>query len=252
MSGHSHWATIKRKKGANDAKRGQMFSKLGREIAIAARDGADPENNVKLRLIVNKAKAAGMPKDMIERTIRRGAGLDKDAQAFEELLYEGYGPHGIAMMVKVTTDNRNRTVADLRRIFTRAGGNLAESGAVAWNFEQRGYISIPVSDPDPDRLFEVAVEAGADDVEITDERLEIYTTPTELHAVSAALEKAGLKPETIELTMQPRQLTALDLTNAQSVLQVVDQLEELDDVQQVYASLDVPEELVSSYDMQAA
>ncbi len=252
MSGHSHWATIKRKKGTNDAKRGQMFSKLGREIAIAARDGADPENNVKLRLVVNKAKAAGMPKDMIERTIRRGAGLDKDAAAFEELMYEGYGPHGIAMMVKVTTDNRNRTVADLRRIFTRAGGSLAESGAVAWNFEQKGYISIPVGNPDPDRLFEVAVEAGADDVEITDERLEIYTTPTELHAVSATLEQAGLKPEIVELTLKPKQLTALDLKDAQSVLQVVDQLEELDDVQQVYASLDVPEELVSSYDMQAA
>ncbi len=249
MSGHSHWATIKRKKGANDAKRGQMFSKLGREIAIAAREGADPDNNVKLRLIVNKAKAAGMPKDMIERTIRRGAGLDKDAAAFEELMYEGYGPHGIAMMVKVTTDNRNRTVSDIRRIFTRAGGSMAESGAVAWNFEQKGYISVPVSNPDPDQLFEVAVEAGADDVEITDDSVEVYTAPADLHTVSAALEKAGLQPETVELTMKPKQLTALDLKDAQSVMQVVDQLEELDDVQQVYASLDVPEELVSSYEL---
>lgn len=252
MSGHSHWATIKRKKGANDAKRGKMFSKLGREIAIAARDGADPDNNVKLRLVVNKAKSAGMPKDMIERTIRRGAGLDKEADAFEELMYEGYGPHGIAMMVKVMTDNRNRTVADLRRIFTRSGGNLAETGAVAWNFEQKGYISIPVINPDPDRLFDLAVEAGADDVEITDETLEIYTAPAELHTVSAELEKAGLKAETVELTMKPKQLTALDLGNAQSVLQVVDQLEDLDDVQQVYASLDLPEELVTSYEAQAA
>jgi YebC/PmpR family DNA-binding regulatory protein len=252
MSGHSHWATIKRKKGANDAKRGQMFSKLGREIAIAARDGADPDNNVKLRLIVNKAKSAGMPKDMIERTIRRGAGLDKDAAVFEELMYEGYGPHGIAMMVKVTTDNRNRTVSDLRRIFTRAGGNLAETGAVAWNFEPKGYISVPVHNPDPDKMFEVAVDAGADDVEITDESVEIYTAPNELHAVSTALEKSGLKAETIELTMKPKQLTALDVKDAQSVLQVVDQLEELEDVQQVYASLDVPEELVSSYEAQAA
>ncbi|HEY4689526.1 MAG TPA: YebC/PmpR family DNA-binding transcriptional regulator [Anaerolineae bacterium] len=252
MSGHSHWATIKRKKGANDAKRGQLFSKLGREIAIAARDGADPENNVKLRLIVNKAKASGMPKDMIERTIRRGAGLDKDAAQFEELMYEGYGPHGIAMIVKVTTDNRNRAVSDIRRVFTRAGGNLAETGAVAWNFEQKGYISIPVTHPDPDRLFEIAVEAGADDVEITDDRLEIYTAPNELHAVSAALDKAGLKPETVELTMKPKQLTTLDMKDAQSVLQVVDQLEELEDVQQVYASLDLPEELVAEYEAQAA
>jgi YebC/PmpR family DNA-binding regulatory protein len=252
MSGHSHWATIKRKKGANDAKRGQLFSKLGREIAIAARDGADPENNVKLRLIVNKAKASGMPKDMIERTIRRGAGLDKDAAAFEELMYEGYGPHGIAMMVKVTTDNRNRTVSDLRRIFARSGGNLAESGAVAWNFEQKGYISIPVENPDPDKLFEVAVEVGADDVEITDNTVEIYTAPQDLHAVSAALEKAGLKPETVELTMKPKQLTSLAVNDAQGVMNVVDQLEELDDVQQVYASLDLPEELVSSYEAQTA
>jgi len=252
MSGHSHWATIKRKKGANDAKRGQMFSKLGREIAIAARDGPDPDNNVKLRLVVNKAKAAGMPKDMIERTIRRGAGLDKDAAAFEELMYEGYGPHGIAMMVKVTTDNRNRTVSDIRRIFTRSGGSLAESGAVAWNFEQKGYISIPVANPDPDRLFDIAVEAGADDVEITEDRLEIYTAPHELHAVNSALEKAGLKAETVELTMKPRQLTPLSMSEAQSVLQVVDLLEELDDVQQVYASLDLPEELVTGYEPQAA
>src|SRR3970040_2333918 len=125
MSGHSHWATIKRKKGANDAKRGQLFSKLIREMAIAAHDGADPDSNVKLRLVVNKAKAAGMTKDMIERTIRRGAGLDKDAAAFEELIYEGYGPHGIAMMVKVTTDTRNRTVSGRRRLFTRSGGRLA-------------------------------------------------------------------------------------------------------------------------------
>ena len=252
MSGHSHWATIKRKKGANDAKRGQLFSKLIREMAIAAREGADPDGNVRLRLVVNKAKSAGMPKDMIERTIRRGAGLDKDAEACEELMYEGYGPHGVAMMVKVTTDNRNRTVSDIRRIFTRAGGNLAESGAVAWNFEQKGYISIPVTNPDPDEMFEMAVEAGADDVEIAGDRVEVYTAPHDLHAVSAALEKAGLKPETVELTMKPKQLTALDLKDAQSVMLVVDQLEELEDVQQVYASLDVPEELVSEYDAQAA
>jgi YebC/PmpR family DNA-binding regulatory protein len=252
MSGHSHWATIKRKKGANDAKRGQMFSKFGREIAIAARNGPDPESNVRLRLVVAKAKSAGMGKDLIDRAIRRGAGLDKDAAVFEELMYEGYGPHGIAMMVKVATDNKNRTVSDLRRYLTRAGGSLAENGAVAWNFESMGYISIPVSNPDPDKLFELAVEAGAEDVEITDETVEIYTAPGDLHAVSVALEKAGLKPETVELTMKPKQLTALDAKDAASVMQLVDQIEELDDVQQVYANLDVPEELVSEYEAQAA
>lgn len=252
MSGHSHWATIKRKKGANDAKRGQMFSKFGREIAIAARDGADPDSNVRLRLVVNKAKASGMGRELIDRAIRRGAGLDKDAAAFEELMYEGYGPHGVAMMVKVATDNKNRTVSDLRRSFTRSGGSLAENGAVAWNFEQKGYISIPVTHPDPDKLFEMAVEAGADDVEITDETMEIYTAPTDLHAVSVALEKMGFKPETVELTMKPKQLTALEAKDAASVMQLVDQIEELDDVQQVYANLDVPEELVSEYAAQAA
>ena len=252
MSGHSHWATIRRKKGANDAKRGQLFSKLIREMAIAAHGGADPESNVRLRLVVNKAKAAGMPKDMIERTIRRGAGLDKDAAAFEELTYEGYGPHGVAMIVKVTTDNRNRTVADLRRHFTRSGGSLAESGAVAWNFEQKGYISAPTNNIDPDKLFEIAVEAGAEDMEMSGDAVDIYTAPAELHAVSIALEKAGLKPETVELTMKPKQYTPLDPKDAVSVMQLVDQLEEIDDVQQVFASIDVSEDLVSQYEAQAA
>ena len=247
MSGHSHWATIKRKKGANDAKRGQLFSKLGREIAIAARNGPDPESNVRLRLVVTKAKSSGMSKDLIDRAIRRGAGLDKDAAAFEELMYEGYGPHGVAMMVKVATDNKNRTVSDLRRYFTRSGGSLAENGAVAWNFESKGYISVPVTDPDPDKLFELAVDAGADDVEITGETVEIYTAPTDLHAVASALEKAGLKPASVELTMKPKQLTALDPKDAASVMQLVDQIEELDDVQEVYANLDVPEEMVAEY-----
>lgn len=253
MSGHSHWATIRRKKGANDAKRGKIFSKLGRELAVTAREGgADPENNVRLRLVISKAKSAGVPKEIIERAIRRGAGLDKDAASFEEMMYEGYAPHGVAIMIKVMTDNRNRAVADVRSALTRAGGNLAESGAVAWNFEQKGYISIPlVNNLDHDTIFNLAVDAGADDIEISDETAVVYTIPSELHTVSTALEKSGLKPESVELTMKPKQLTVLGSKETLSVMNLVDQLEDLDDVQQIYANLDISDDVVSEYQAQA-
>ncbi len=252
MSGHSHWATIKRKKGANDAKRGAIFTRLGREIAIAAREGADPDSNYRLRLIVDKARAQGMPKDNIERAIRRGAGLDKDAAAFEEAVFEGYGPHGVAMIVKVVTDNRNRTISDLRRVFTRAGGSLAENGAVAWSFETKGYISAPREGRDGDKVFEMAIEAGAEDVDIGDDMIEFYTQPTDLHAVAKALQAAGIKPDSVELIMKPKNLTALDPKDAMSVLGVIENLEELDDVQNVYSNLDISEELVSQFEAQAA
>jgi YebC/PmpR family DNA-binding regulatory protein len=252
MSGHSHWATIKRKKGANDAKRGQAFTRLGREIAIAAREGADPDSNYRLRLIVDKARAAGMPKDNIERAIRRGAGLDKDAAAFEEATFEGYGPHGVAMIVKVVTDNRNRTISDLRRTFTRAGGNLAENGAVAWSFDTKGYISAPREGRDSDKVFEMAIEAGAEDVDIGDEMIEFYTHPPELHTVVKALQATGIKPDTVELIMTPKQPVSLDPKDAVSVLNVIDNLEELDDVQNVYSSLDMSEDVVNAFAAQAA
>jgi YebC/PmpR family DNA-binding regulatory protein len=252
MSGHSHWATIKRKKGANDAKRGAIFTRLGREIAIAAREGADPDSNYKLRLIVDTARGQGMPKDNIERAIRRGAGLDKDAAAFEEATFEGYGPHGVAMMVKVVTDNRNRTISDLRRIFTRAGGNLAENGAVAWSFEQKGYISAPREGRDPDKAFEMAIEAGAEDVDTSDDLIEFYTLPSDLHAVAKALQGMGIKPESVELIMKPKNMASLDAKDALSVLNVIDNLEELDDVQNVYSNLDLNEELVNQFEAQAA
>jgi YebC/PmpR family DNA-binding regulatory protein len=253
MSGHSHWATIKRKKGANDAKRGQAFTRLGREIAVAAREGgSDPEGNFKLRLVVDKARAAGMPKDNIERAIRRGAGLDKDAEAFEEALFEGYGPHGVAMLVKVVTDNRNRTISDLRRLFTRSGGNLAENGAVAWSFDQKGYISFPREGRDSDAIFELAVESGAEDVEIGDETVEVYTAPTDLHAVSSQLQAAGIKPESVELIMKPKTLMALEAKDTISVMNVIESLEELDDVQSVYSNLDITDEAVSQLEAMAA
>jgi YebC/PmpR family DNA-binding regulatory protein len=252
MSGHSHWATIKRKKGANDAKKGAVFTRLGREIAIAAREGADPDANYRLRLVVDKARAQGMPKDNIERAIRRGAGLDKDAAAFEEATFEGYGPHGVAMMVKVVTDNRNRTISDLRRTFTRAGGNLAENGAVAWSFETKGLISAPREGRDGDKVFEMAIEAGAEDVEIGSDSIEFYTQPADLHTVAKALQAAGIKPDSVELIMKPKQPVSLAAKEALSVMNVIESLEELDDVQSVYSSLDISEDLVNQLEAQAA
>lgn len=250
MSGHSKWATIKRKKGAADARRGALFTRLGREIAIAAREGgADVDSNFKLRLVVDKAKANNMPKENIERAIRRGAGLDKDAAVYEEIMYEGYGSHGVAVLVKVLTDNRNRAVADVRRIFTRHGGSMAESGAVAWGFEQRGYIVFPRDDKSDDDIFEVTVEAGADDVEMGEEDIEVYTAPDELHMVSKALQAAGITPTTVELTMQPKTWISLAPKDTLSVMGLVDALEELDDVQQVYSNLEISEEAVAEYAM---
>jgi YebC/PmpR family DNA-binding regulatory protein len=253
MSGHSHWATIKRKKGANDAKRGQAFTRLGRELAIAAREGgADPEANFRLRLVADKARGAGMPKENIERAIRRGAGLDKDAEAFEEAMFEGYGPHGVAMLVKVVTDNRNRTISDLRHLFARSGGNLAENGAVAWSFEQMGYISAPREGRDSDKVFEMAIEAGAEDVEVGDESIEFYTQPSDLHTVSTALQKAGIKPESIELVMKPKTPMALEAKDAVAVMNVIESLEELDDVQIVFSNLDITEDVVKELEAMAA
>ena len=237
MSGHSHWATIKRKKGANDAKRGQAFTRLGREIAVAAREGGpDPDSNFKLRLVVDKA---------------RGAGLDKDAEQFEEAMFEGYGPHGVAMLVKVVTDNRNRTISDLRRIFTRAGGNLAENGAVAWSFDQRGYISAPRGGIDGDKAFELAIEAGAEDVEVGSESIEFFTQPGDLHTVNKALLQTGIKPETVELIMKAKTPMSLEAKDAMSVLNVIDNLEELDDVQSVYSNLDISDEVMRQIEAQA-
>lgn len=252
MSGHSHWATIKRKKGANDAKKGAIFTRMGREIAVAARDGADPESNYKLRLVVDKARAQGMPKDNIERAIRRGAGLDKDAAAFEEGVFEGYGPHGVAMVVKVVTDNRNRTISDLRRTFTRAGGNLGENGSVAWQFDTLGYISAPREGRDDDKIFEMAIEAGAENYEADAETIEFYTQPADLHTVSKSLQAAGVKPDSVELIMKPKNPVSLDPKDAITVMNCVENLEELEDVQSVYSALDLNDELMKQLEAQAA
>ena len=248
MSGHSKWSTIKRKKGAADARRGAVFTRLGREIAIAAREGGpDPDANFKLRLVVDKARASNMPKENIERAIRRGAGLDKEAAGYEEAMYEGYGAHGVAVLVKVLTDNRNRAVADVRRIFNRHGGSMAESGAVAWGFELRGYISFAREGKSDDEIFEATVEAGADDVELGEEDIEVYTVPQALHAVSKALQAAGITPTEVELTMKPKTVVNLAPKDTLSVMGLVDALEELDDVQQVYSNLEISDEAIEQY-----
>ncbi len=252
MSGHSHWATIKRKKGANDAKRGAIFTRMGREIAVAAREGADPDSNYKLRLVVDKARSQGMPKDNIERAIRRGAGLDKDAAAFEEGTFEGYGPHGVAIVVKVVTDNRNRTISDLRRTFTRAGGNLGENGSVAWQFDTLGYIAAPREGRDDDKIFEMAIEAGAENYEADAETIEFYTQPADLHTVSKSLQAAGIKPDSVELIMKPKNPVSLDPKDAITVVNCVENLEELEDVQNVYSALELSEEVVKQLEAQAA
>ncbi len=252
MSGHSKWSTIKRKKGANDAARGKLFTKLAREIQVAAREGADPSANIRLRLAVERARAVNMPKDNIERAIRRGAGLDKDAAEIEEVTYEGYGPHGVAILVECLTDNRNRTISEVRRAFTRAGGSLGEPGSVAWQFTSKGYILFNRQDEegndrgiDPDEVFMVALEAGADDVEISDDAIEVYTARTDLAQVSQALEEAGLKPDQSELIMQPNVTLSLSPEESVTVMNLIDALEELDDVSKVHHNLELTDEVIA-------
>jgi YebC/PmpR family DNA-binding regulatory protein len=254
MSGHSKWSTIKRKKGAADAARGKIFTKLAREIQVAARNGADPAMNFALRLSVDKAKAANMPRENIERAIRRGAGLEKDSAVFEEVMYEGYGPHGVAMLVECITDNRTRTVAELRRVFSRANGNLGEPGSVAWQFTQKGYIVFnrftdddEEIDLDTDAIFEVALEAGAEDVIIGDDSVEVYTDRANFAAVSQALQEAGFTPSESTLTMKPNMSIELDAESARAVLTLVETLEDLDDVSQVSHNLEMTDDVVAQF-----
>jgi YebC/PmpR family DNA-binding regulatory protein len=254
MSGHSKWSTIKRKKGAADAARGKVFTRLAREIQIAARGGTDINSNFQLRLAVDRARAENMPKENIERAIRRGAGLEKDAAVIETIVYEGYAPHGIAVLVDCLTDNRNRTISDLRRVFTRAGGGLGEPGSVAWQFTEKGYLVAnrvdeegDATDLDPDAVFMAALDAGADDVEISDEAVEVYTDRANFAQVSQALEAAGIKPDQAELIMQPNTTLELGTEEAQAVLQMIEALEELDDVNKVYHNLELTEEMVAQF-----
>ena len=246
MSGHSKWSTIKRKKGAEDAKRGKIFTRVAREITVAAREGGgDPDTNPALRLAIEKARAANMPKDNIERAIKRGTGELEGGQ-LEEVFYEGYAPHGVALLVKCLTDNRNRTLADVRRIFNRSGGNLAEAGAVAWMFDTKGYIAVARDDIDPDDIFMMAVDAGAEDVEFSDDFVEVYTEPGDLHLVRDSLAGSGLAIEDAELSQVPKTLMTVGEKETLQLMSMIEHLEDLDDVQQVYSNLDISEEILAT------
>jgi YebC/PmpR family DNA-binding regulatory protein len=247
MSGHSKWSTIKRKKGAEDAKRGKIFTKMGRELEIAAREGGpDPSMNFKLRLVMEKAKQANMPKDNIERSIRRGAGMEKGEQ-LEQVVYEGYGPGGTALMVRALTDNRNRAVADIRRAFSRHGGNLGEAGCVAWMFEPKGYISIPLNGHSPDELFELAVNSGAEDVIIGEDMIEVYADIQDFEGLQEGLSEASVEMDIAELYMMPQTTMDLEPEQGLKVMGLVDALEELDDVEKVYTNLNITDEMFELY-----
>jgi YebC/PmpR family DNA-binding regulatory protein len=244
MSGHSKWSTIKRQKGANDAKRGALFTKVAREIAVAARaGGGDPDANYRLRLAMDKARSINMPADNIKRAIERAAG-GGDAEQYDEIVYEGYGPGGVAVLVEAATDNRNRTAAEVRSIFTKTGGQLAGTGAVAWQFEPRGLITVARNGKDADEVALTAIDAGAEDVDTeADDAIEIYTTPGELESVRSALEGAGVPVDSAESTMIAKQTVELDAAKARQALRLVELLEDLEDVSRVTANFDIPEEV---------
>ena len=244
MSGHSKWSTIKRQKGANDAKRGALFTKVAREIMVSARSGGgDPDANYRLRLAIDKARAVNMPMDNIKRAIERATGAAEGEQ-FEEIVYEGYGPGGVAILVEAMTDNRNRTASDVRSMFTKAGGQLAGSGAVAWRFEPRGLISVPTNGSDADELALTAIDAGAADVDTSDPGLvEIYTEPGDLERVRKALDAERVTVESAEQTMIAKSHVELDAHRARQNLRLIELLEDLDDVQRVTANFDIPEEI---------
>jgi YebC/PmpR family DNA-binding regulatory protein len=242
MSGHSKWSSIKHKKGAADAKRGKLFSKLSRAIIVAAKEGgADPAGNLALQNAIEKARSYSMPKDNIERAIARGSGADADAQAFETVIYEGYGPSGIAVIVEALTDNRNRTASDVRHAFEKNDGNLGGSGAVTWLFERRGVVLVSADGVDEDELMLAAAEGGADDVSRDGSSFEVVSAPENLTTVREALEEAGFTLENAELTMVPKTTVEVaDQTDAKKVLRLIDQLEESDDVQDVFSNFDIP------------
>ncbi|MBN1313052.1 MAG: YebC/PmpR family DNA-binding transcriptional regulator [Anaerolineae bacterium] len=251
MSGHSKWSTIKRKKGANDAKRGKLFTRLGREIMIAARNSTDPDANFALRLAVERARQANMPKDNIERAIKRGSGEDKEAAAFVEILYEAYAPHGIALLVEVTTDNRNRSLSELKHVLTRNGGSMAEVGSVSWQFIQKGYITVPAGQRSYDEIFMMAADAGAEDVLDDPETIEIFTPREDLQAVEEALRSTGLEIEEARLDWVPKTPIDLGSDEAHKVMNVIEQIEDLEDTQSVYSNLNMTAELVESFEVMA-
>jgi YebC/PmpR family DNA-binding regulatory protein len=248
MSGHSKWSSIKHKKGAADAKRGKLFSKLSRAIIVAAKEGGpDPNANLALQNAIEKARSYSMPKDNIERAITRGSGADSDAHAFETVVYEGYGPSGVAVIVEALTDNRNRTASEVRHAFDKNDGNLGTSGAVAWLFERRGIVLVSGEGVDEDELTLAAAEGGADDVSADGSTYEIVSAPESLTSVREALEAAGFPVDSAELSMVPKTTVEVaDESAAKKVLRLIDQLEENDDVQDVYANFDIPERVLEA------
>ena len=245
MSGHSKWSQIKRQKGVNDTKRGAVFTKVAREITIAAREGGgDPDGNYRLRLAVEKARAVNMPADNIKRAIDRAAG-GAEAEQYEEIVYEGYGPGGVALLVEAATDNRNRTAADIRSIFSKAGGQLAGAGSVAWQFEPRGVIVLSRDGADADELALAAIDAGADDVDTDGDPIEVMASPGELESVRRGLEAAGVAIESAEIAMQPKTTIQVEASQARQNLRLIEMLEDHDDVQRVSANFDLPAEVLA-------
>jgi YebC/PmpR family DNA-binding regulatory protein len=248
VSGHSKWSSIKHKKGAADAKRGQLFSKLSRAIIVAAKEGGpDPAGNLALQNAIEKARSYSMPKDNIERAIQRGSGAGADAAAFETVVYEGYGPEGVAVLVEALTDNRNRTAADVRHLFAKHGGNLGATGVVAWQFERRGIVLVTADGVDEDELMLAAAEGGADDVDRDGSTFQVSSAPEALSSVREAVAAAGFVVETAELSLVPKTTVAIeDEATARRVIHLVEGLEENDDVQEVYANFDIPERVLEA------
>jgi len=248
VSGHSKWSSIKHKKGAADAKRGALFTKLSRAITVAAKEGgADPAANLALQNAVEKARSYSMPKDNIERAIARGAGGDAEGSSFETVIYEGYGPEGVAVLVEALTDNRNRTASEVRHLFSKFGGNLGATGAVAWQFERRGVLLVTGEGVDEDELVLTAADAGADDVDLDGSTYQVTCAPEDLRHVREALEDAGYAIESAELSMVPKTTVGIsDESSARQVIRLVEGLEEADDVQDVYANFDISEALLEA------
>lgn len=248
MSGHSKWSTIKHKKAAADAKRGKIFTRLAKEITVAAREGGgDEDMNVRLRLAVDKAKAANMPKDNIERAIKRGTGELEGGELYE-YVYEAYGPHGIGFVIETVTDNKNRAVAELRHVLNKYGGAMAEAGAVLWQFTRKGYIGV-AGDPDQDELFLVAADAGAEDIQFEDGIAEVYTDLDQLQAVRTVLDENGFKVDDVSVIYDPNNAVPLGEQEAVQVLKLVEHLEDLDDVQNVYTALEISDEALTALEM---
>lgn len=248
MAGHSKWANIKRKKAKVDAERGKLFTKISRELFVAARQGGgDPEENFRLRLVMDKARAANMPSDNIQRIIKRATG-EAGADSLEEVTYEGYGPGGVAVMISAMTDNRNRSASEIRHVFSKNGGNLGETGCVAWMFKKKGLLVANLDEigMDEEGFVDLAIESGAEDFEIDDNIVEVYTEPEDFEEVEKFFEAKGIKFSTAEITMLPQNTVKVTGEDAQKVLNLIESLEDLDDVQEVYSNFDIPEEELES------